>query len=89
MGGMRRVITIAALLTLTIVPVAAALSWMTPAASPMSVAAATPPARAVSLEPLGVAAAEREPLLPPSGMLMLVGSGLLGLAFILGATTKT
>jgi len=89
MGGMRRVNTIAALLTLTIVPVAAALAWVTPAASPMSVAAAKPPATVVSLEPLGVAAAEREPLLPPSGMLMLVGSGLLGLAFILGGTRKT
>ena len=89
MGGMRRVITIAALLTLTIVPVAAALSWVTPAASPVSVAVAKAPATVVSLEPLGVAAAEREPLLPPSGMLMLVGSGLLGLAFILNATTKT
>jgi len=85
---MRRVITIAALLTLTIVPVAAALSWVTVAASPMPAASAEP-VTAVRLESLGEAAVTRQPVLPPSGMLMLVGSGLLGLAFILGATTKT
>lgn len=88
MPGMRRVITIAALLTLTILPVAAALSWVTLAASPMSAASAEPPVTVVPLESLGVAAAP-EPLLPQSGMLMLVGSGLLGLAFILSTTTRT
>jgi len=87
MPGMRRVITIAALLTLMIVPVAAALSWVTLAAAPMSAASAEP--ATVPLESLGGAAVAREPLLPQSGMLMLVGSGLLGLAFILSTTTRT
>ena len=86
MPGMRRVITIAALLTLMIVPVAAALSWVTVAASPLSAASAEP-VTVVPLESLREAAAA-EPLLPQSGMLMLVGSGLLGLAFILSTTTK-
>jgi len=84
---MRRVVTIAALLTLMIVPVAAALSWATLTAAPMPAASAEP-VTAVPLESLGGAAAP-EPLLPQSGMLMLVGSGLLGLAFVLSATTKT
>jgi hypothetical protein len=83
---MQRVM-IAALLTLTILPVAAALSWVTLAASPMSAAVAAP-VTVVPPECPGGAAA-REPLLPQSGMLMLVGSGLLGLAFILSTTTKT
>jgi hypothetical protein len=43
----------------------------------------------VPLESLGGEAVAPEPLLPQSGMLMLVGSGLLGLAFILSTTTKT
>lgn len=89
MPGMRRLITIAALLTLPLLPVAAVLSRVAVAASPMEAGVAGPLVTMVSAKSFAGAAVAPEPMLPEPGMLVLVGSGLLGLAFILSTTTRT
>jgi hypothetical protein len=79
---MRRGITIGALLIVALVPVAAAVSWATGTASPVQ-AAVVDPLPIVDRESRGSGVP------PESAMLVLVGSGLLGLAFIVSTTRRT
>lgn len=76
MRGIRRLITTAAFVALALLPVVAAASWATIPSSRPTVA-------------IGQPSAAPERTAPEAGMLVLVGSGLLGLAFILSSTTKT
>ena len=83
MCGMRRVVISAGLLVLALLPVVAAVSPEQPPQAPMPVAIAQP--LAVMPSPLGTPAA---PLLPESGLLVLVGTGLMGLAAVVRRTTR-
>jgi len=85
MRGIRRGITVGAFLIVALVPVAAAVTWVTVAASPVQAAVADALVTIVDQESLGRAAA----LPPEPAMLVLVGSGLLGLAFIVNTTRRT
>jgi hypothetical protein len=83
MRAMRRVVTTTGLLMMALLPVAAAVS-AEPAPTPVPVAIA---------QPLGTGGAEilgrRVPVLPESGLLVLVGTGLMGLGAIVRRTTRT
>jgi hypothetical protein len=83
MRAMRRVMTTVGLLSLVLLPVAAAVSAQT-SSTPVPVAIA---------QPLGTHATEiltaDTPILPESGLLMLVGTALMGLGTIVRRTTKT
>jgi hypothetical protein len=79
---MRRLIVTSALLTMALLPVAAAVS-----AEPANPTTDVPVAIAqplVSVNPFG----GDTPMIPESGLLVLVGSGLMGLASIVRKTTK-
>lgn len=67
-----------------LLPLAAAVS-AEPAAAPSPV----PVAITQPLAAMGPLASGRTPLLPESGLLMLIGSGLMGLAAIVRRTTRT
>lgn len=69
------------LLMMALLPVTAAVS-AEPTTTPAPVAIAQP---LVTIGPFGTGGA---PLLPESGLLVLVGSGLMGLAAIVRRTTK-
>jgi hypothetical protein len=79
---MRRITTTAGLLMIAFLPVAAAVSAEPATPPPVPVAIAQP------LAGMGPLAAVT-PVLPESGLLLLVGTGLLGLASIVRRTTKT
>ena len=84
MRAMRRAATTAGLLIMAFLPVAAAVSAEPSSQTPVPVAIA---------QPLGAIGPEivpsDSPILPESGLLMLVGSGLMGLAAIVRRTTKS
>jgi hypothetical protein len=84
MRAMRRLVTTVGLLMMALLPVAAAVSAEPTSSTPVPVAIA---------QPLGTHGTEMlapdTPILPESGLLMLVGSALMGLAAIVRRTTKT
>ena len=84
MRAMRRATTTAGLLMIALLPVAAAVSAEPAGQTPVPVAIA---------QPLGTMGTEMlaatTPILPESGLLILVGTGLMGLAAIVRRTTKT
>ena len=84
MRAMRRAATTTGLLMMAILPLAVAVSAEPSTQTPMPVAIA---------QPLGAISPEivpgDSPILPESGLLMLVGTGLLGLAAIVRRTTKS
>jgi hypothetical protein len=84
MRARRRVVITVGLLTMALLPVAAAVSAEPNSATPMPVAIA---------QPLGTHGTDiltpDTPILPESGLLMLVGSALMGLGAIVRRTTKT
>jgi hypothetical protein len=82
MRSLRRAGTTAGLLIVALLPVAAAVS-AEPATGDAPVAIAQP---LVTLTPLG---SNPAPLLPETGLLLLVGTGLMGLAAIVRRTTRT
>jgi hypothetical protein len=84
MRGIRRAIRTSGFFTVALLPVVAAVSWA--AATPVAIA--QPLAATVGAAPLIEIAAAREPVLPESVMLVLVGSGLLGIASIVSTTTR-
>jgi hypothetical protein len=81
---MRRVVTTVGLLTMALLPVAAAVSAEPTSATPVPVAIT---------QPLGTKGTDiltpDTPILPESGLLVLVGSALMGLGAIVRRTTKT
>ena len=81
MRGIRRAATTAGFLVLALLPVAAAVSPDAP--EPAVPVAITQPVT-MSL----VSTQEGRPVLPESGLLVLVGSGLLGLAAVVRRATK-
>lgn len=81
MRAMRRAGATAGLLITAMLPVAAAVS--AEPATPSPVAIAQPLA---AIAPLG---SSETPLLPESGLLLLVGTGLMGLAAVVRRTTRT
>jgi len=84
MRAMRRAGTTAGLLMIALLPVAAAVSAEPASTMPVPVAIA---------QPLGTMGTEMlaptTPILPEAGLLVLVGTGLMGLAAIVRRTTKT
>ncbi len=82
MRGIRRVAVTAGFLVLALLPVAAAVS---PEAVPET---AVPVAIAQPLAMPLLTKRDAEPILPESGLLVLVGTGLMGLAAIVRRTTK-
>jgi len=84
MRAMRRAATTTGLLIMAFLPVAAAVSAEPSSQTQVPVAIA---------QPLGTMGAEivpsDTPILPETGLLMLVGSGLMGLAAIVRRTTKS
>ena len=84
MRGVRRVATTAGFLVLALLPVAAAVSpdAVPPTTVPVAIAQ---PIAAMPLIP--IAASGR--ILPEPGLLVLVGTGLMGLAAIVRRTTRT
>src|SRR5688572_15020121 len=84
MRAMRRAGTTAGLLITALLPLAAAVSAEPATSTPVPVAIA---------QPLGALGTEmlppQTPILPESGLLMLVGSGLMGLAAIVRRATRT
>jgi hypothetical protein len=84
MRAMRRVVTAVGLLIVALLPVAAAVSAEPTSSTPVPVAIA---------QPLGTHGTEiltpDTPVLPESGLLMLVGSALMGLAAIVRRVTRT
>jgi hypothetical protein len=84
MRAMRRAATAMGLLIMAFLPVAAAVSAEPSAQTPVPVAIA---------QPLGAISPELvvsdTPILPESGLLMLVGSALMGLAAIVRRATKS
>jgi len=84
MRAMRRAGTTAGLLIMALLPVAAAIAAEPASSTPMPVAIAQP------LSAIGAEIVPGDtPILPESGLLMLVGTGLIGLAAIVRRTTKT
>ena len=83
MRAMRRAVTTAGLLIMALLPVAAAVSAEPATSTQVPVAIAQP------LGTLGTEMLPQTPILPESGLLILVGSGLMGLAAIVRRTTKT
>ena len=84
MRGMRRVATTTGLLVLALLPVVAAVPpEAAQPAAPMPVAIAQP--LAVMPSPLG---STPTTVLPETGLLVLVGAGLMGLAAVVRRTTK-
>ena len=83
MRAMRRAGTTAGLLMIALLPLAAAVSAEPASAIPVPVAIA---------QPLGTMGAElvapATPILPEAGLLVLVGTGLMGLAAIVRRATK-
>lgn len=82
MRAMRRLIVTSAFLTMALLPVAAAVS-----AEPADSTTTVPVAIAqplVTVSPFNGGT----PMIPESGLLVLVGSGLMGLASIVRKTTK-
>jgi hypothetical protein len=83
MRAMRRAATTTGLLIVALLPVAAAVGAEPAASTPVPVAIA---------QPLGAISSEmvpgNAPILPESGLLILVGTGLMGLAAIVRRTTK-
>jgi hypothetical protein len=83
MRAMRRAGLTAGLLMTAMLPLAAAVSAQPAAPTPVPVAITQP------LVAMGPLASGRTPLLPESGLLVLVGTGLMGLAAIVRRTTRT
>jgi len=81
MRAMRRAKVMLGLMTMALLPVAAAVSAEPAAQPPMAI-----------VQPLGVlntaAVASGGAVLPESGLLVLVGTGLLGLAAVVRRTTR-
>lgn len=84
MRGIRRAATTAGFLVMALLPVAAAVSPDPAPPSTVPVAITQPLGNlATGLAPAGA------PVLPESGLIVLVGSGLLGLAALMRRTTRT
>ena len=83
MRAMRRAGTTAGLLMIALLPVAAAASAEPASTMPVPVAIAQP-LGTISTEMLAPAT----PILPEAGLLVLVGTGLMGLAAIVRRATK-
>jgi hypothetical protein len=84
MRAMRRAVTTAGLLMMAFLPVAGAVAAEPASSTPVPVAIAQP------LAAIGAQIVPRDtPILPESGLLILVGTGLMGLAAIVRRTTKT
>jgi hypothetical protein len=81
MRRIRRVTTTAGFLFLALLPVAAAVSPETP---PSAVPVAITQPLTMSLWPTR----DMHPMLPESGLLVLIGGGLMGLAAVVRRTTK-
>jgi hypothetical protein len=89
MRRMRRTIRTAALLGLALWPAMAAVSRDTVPPSRMPVAISQPLVAMSDSGPLvPITPGPREPFLSETGMLVLVGSGLLGLAAVVRRTTR-
>ena len=82
MRGMRRIVTTAGLLVLALLPVAAAVSPEAAAPTPVPVAIAQP---LIAPSPFFRAGS---PVVPETGLMLLVGGGLLGLAAVVRKATK-
>jgi hypothetical protein len=79
---MRRVATTAGLLMLALLPVAAAVSPDAPSTTAVPVAIAQPIVMPV------VTTAPGHAILPETGLMVLIGSGLMGLAAVVRRTTR-